>query len=215
MSLFDPFYKRYDEWYEKPFGKSAYLLEVECLKKTLDTFGRSLEVGVGTGRFATALGIEYGTDPSFNMLRIAKERGIKVIQGKGESLPFRGESFDSVFLIVTLCFVDKPEEVLKESHRVLKREGVLYLGLILKESKWARFYKKKAEEGHPLYSHARFYSFFELKDMTKGLFVFEDLNSTLLEEPQDLKPIQNREIVKGFREEAGFTCLRLRKKFKK
>ena len=212
MSLFDPFYKRYDEWYEKPFGKSAYLLEVECLKRTLDTFGRSLEVGVGTGRFAQALGIEFGVDPSLNMLKIAKERGIKVVQGMGEALPFKSKSFDSVFIIVTICFVEEPDKVIKEAHRVLKDSGALYLGLILKESMWAKFYMEKAKQGHPLYSNARFYSFFELKEIVKNLFSFEDLNSTLIEEPQDVEPIKNKEIVKGFREEAGFTCLRLRKK---
>ncbi len=212
MGVFDLYYRHYDEWYEKPFGRSAFSLELECLRRTIDTLGIGLEIGVGTGRFAKSLGIKYGVDPSFNMLKVAKERGIMVVQGVGESLPFKGESFDSVFLIVTICFVKKPEEVLREAYRVLKKGGALYLGLILKESKWAEYYGQKAAEGHPIYSHARFYSFFELKRMLSELFSFEDLNSTILEEPQDVKPIKNREVVKGFREEAGFTCLRLRKK---
>lgn len=210
MIPFDIFYENYDKWYEKPFGKSAYQLEVECLKRTIKKVGKSLEIGVGTGRFAKALKIEYGLDPSFNMLKLAKDRGIKVIQGVGESLPFKNNTFDSVFIIVTICFVKDPEKVLRETHRVLKENGYLYLGLILKESKWAKFYTEKAKKGHPIYKYARFYSFFELKELLSKFFTFEDMNSTILEEPQDENPIKNKEIIKGFKEEAGFTCLRLK-----
>ncbi|AAC07281.1 hypothetical protein aq_1270 [Aquifex aeolicus VF5] len=168
--------------------------------------------GRGTGRFAKALGIEYGVDTSFNMLKVAKERGIKVALAKGENLPFKSETFDSVFLVVTICFVENPKQVLKEAHRVLKRDGKLYLGLILKESKWAKFYEEKAKNGHPFYKHARFYSFFELKEMVKDIFSFEEMKSTLLEEPQDSEPVKNKEIKPGFYENSGFTCIRLSKK---
>jgi len=212
VNPFDAYYLKYDEWYEKPFGKSAYQLEVKCLSSTVKNLGKALEVGVGTGRFAKALGIKYGVDTSFNMLKIAKERGIKVALAKGEFLPFKDKTFDSVFLIVTVCFVENPEKVFKEAHRVLKEGGNLYLGLILKESKWAKFYGEKAEKGHPLYKYARFYSFFELKKMLKNLFSFEDMRSTLLEEPQDERPVENKEVKPGFYENAGFTCIRLSKK---
>lgn len=55
--------------------------------------GPSLEIGVGTGRFAEALGIEYGVDVSGRVLELAKRRGITVVEGSGENLPFRDESF--------------------------------------------------------------------------------------------------------------------------
>ena len=78
-----------------------------------------LEVGVGTGRFAQALGIEYGVDISSGVLKFAKKREITVVKGAGEELPFKDKVFGGVFLIVTLCFVDAPLKVLKESARVL------------------------------------------------------------------------------------------------
>jgi hypothetical protein len=43
----------------------------------------SLEIGVGTGRFAEALGIEYGVDISGRALKFAKRR-ITVVKGSGE-----------------------------------------------------------------------------------------------------------------------------------
>jgi hypothetical protein len=45
----------------------------------------------------------------------------------------------------------------------LTRDGRLILGLILKESPWARFYMKKGEAGNVFYKNATFYSFNELK----------------------------------------------------
>jgi ubiquinone/menaquinone biosynthesis C-methylase UbiE len=48
---------------------------------------KGLEIGVGTGRFAKILGMEYGIDPSERMLSIAKERGIKTFVGRGRIYP--------------------------------------------------------------------------------------------------------------------------------
>jgi ubiquinone/menaquinone biosynthesis C-methylase UbiE len=53
--------------------------------------------------------------------------------------PFPDESFGSIFIIITIRFVEKPEKVLEEASRVLAKDGRLILGLILKESPWARF----------------------------------------------------------------------------
>ena len=65
----------------------------------------SLEIGVGTGRFAEALKIRYGVDPAPKMLELARPRGIDTVLGYAEKLPFHNDTFDSVFMITTLCFV--------------------------------------------------------------------------------------------------------------
>jgi hypothetical protein len=36
--VFDAFAERYDKWYEKPFGKSAFKLEKACLKSFKRSF---------------------------------------------------------------------------------------------------------------------------------------------------------------------------------
>ncbi len=76
------------------------------MKKIVPTSGTSLEVGVGSGRFAAAFGIKFGFDPSQAMLDIAKSRGIEVFNGVAESLPFEDDYFDFVLTVATLCFVD-------------------------------------------------------------------------------------------------------------
>jgi ubiquinone/menaquinone biosynthesis C-methylase UbiE len=74
MEIFDQYAKSYDQWYERPFGSSAFGLEVACLKRVIGSFSLSLEVGVGSGRFAQALGVSYGLDPSMELLKLARQR---------------------------------------------------------------------------------------------------------------------------------------------
>jgi len=40
----------------------------------ISPFSLSLEVGVGSGRFAQALGVSYGLDPSMELLKLARQR---------------------------------------------------------------------------------------------------------------------------------------------
>jgi len=206
--IFDQLAERYDRWYEEPFGASAYQLELKALKRFVRDFQRGLEVGVGTGRFAVPLKISYGVDPSYAMLRKAYQRGVRAVQARGEELPFCSQSFDLALLMVTLCFVDRPVEVLREVARVLRPQGRLVLGLILKESPWARYYEEKGRRGHPLYRMAHFYSSDELSGMlSQAGFSIREWATTLFEPPQTEKPITNYEIREGFYPEGGFFIL--------
>ena len=142
FEVFNRYAKEYDRWYEK--SRPAYLSELKAVRKMLPEGGKGLlEVGVGTGRFAHPLGVRVGIDPSFNMLKAAKERGIKVVCARAERLPFRKETFDYILNIVTLCFVDDPGEVILESKRVLKDRGRIIIGIVDKENFLGRAYQKK------------------------------------------------------------------------
>ncbi len=208
MKAFDLYAERYDAWYEKPFGWSVFSLEVECLKRLTDYPEPSLEIGVGSGRFAKALGVEFGVDTSKELLKIAKSRGIRGILARAEALPFRKEVFKRTLFVVSICFLQDPITALKEARRVLKEDGKLVLGLVLRESPWADFYLQKAKEGHPLYSLARFYSFEDIiKMLSIAGFKLEKVFTTLFEEPQDMKPVESREIREGFHPDGGFFCM--------
>ncbi len=105
MEIFDQYAKNYDQWYERPFGSSAFRLEVACLKRVISPFPLSLEVGVGSGRFAQALGIPYGLDPLVELLKSARQRGVFGVLGRAEALPFKSSSFDLVLMVVSVCFL--------------------------------------------------------------------------------------------------------------
>ncbi len=164
-NIFDRHWKRYDAWYDK--HKFAYLSEIAAIKKVLPEKRKGLEIGVGTGRFAELLGVEHGIDPSEKMLEIAKSRGVKTYVGKGESLPFKDDEFDFVLIVITLCFVDNPSQVIKESRRVLKSNGKLIIGIVDRDSHLGKFYQKEKKQGHKFYKKANFYSTSEVIKLLK------------------------------------------------
>ncbi|MBI3989126.1 MAG: class I SAM-dependent methyltransferase [candidate division NC10 bacterium] len=199
---------RYDAWYDTPKGRVLLASEVACLKPFLQRFPRpSLEVGVGTGRFAQALGIGYGVDPSSRALDKARERGVKVVLGVGEALPFRNDGFGAVLMAFTLCFVQDPSMVLREIHRVLFAGGGLVLGLLLKGTPWADFYAERGREGDPLFRTAHFYAREEVEALLKehGLSVTSS-RSTLFQ-PPGLEMYREEEPVDGSVPGAGFVAM--------
>ena len=203
--LFDRFYKRYDDWYNR--HRYAYLSEVMALRKVMPRKGRGIEIGVGTGRFAAPLGIKTGIDPSKKMLSIARQRGIKTRWGHGESLPFSANSFDYAALIVTLCFVEDPEKVLREAWRILRKKSTLVLGLIVKDSPLGRLYAKKSSA---FYDTARFFTQKQLSQMLKKTG-FEILKTyrTLSKHPGVMTAVEIP--VKGQKGKGSFVVVQCRK----
>ena len=159
-NIFDKLYKKYDAWYDK--HKFAFLSELEAIKKVLPGYGRGLEIGTGTGRFAASLGIAMGIDPSYKMLEIAQERGVNVRFGFGEDLPFLDGAFDYATIIITLCFVKEPRKVLEEVCRVLKKNGRIIIGIVDKKSFLGKFYQEKKSV---FYEQAKFLSVREVTDL--------------------------------------------------
>ncbi len=209
---FDTLHAQYDAWYKKEPGRSLFALEVDLLRRVMpEETALSLEVGVGSGRFAQALAVAFGVDPARSPLRLARERGIRVIQGTGEHLPFPAETFQTCLLVVTLCFVQDPLAVLREAFRVLRRGGVVVLGMVLKESPWGRVYRKQADDGHPFYSLATFYTALEVFEMLRQAgFGATEAFSTLFQPPG--QPRYDLEDGKqGAHPNAGFTVFRAEK----
>ncbi len=154
---FDAIADAYDQWYDAPEGRAIFQAEVACLRLASSGFrGRWLEIGVGTGRFASALGVPEGVDPSGRMLAKAARRGIRVYRAAAEHLPFSDGLFDGALVALTFCFVQDAAAALRECARVLASEGVLLVGTIPADGPWGRADRRKAQQGHPLYSLARF-----------------------------------------------------------
>jgi len=70
----------------------VYLSELEAVRSMLPVDGTGIEIGVGTGRFAAPLGIKLGLEPSKSMASLARQRGIEVVEGEAEALPFEDGS---------------------------------------------------------------------------------------------------------------------------
>ena len=184
VEAFNRLVDRYEHWFER--NHWAYESEVLAFKQVMGDVGAGLEVGVGTGRFASRLGISYGIDPSVEMLKRAKDAGIRSVVGVGEALPFGQGSFDTVLLSVTVCFLDDPLRTFHEVRRVLRRHGSVIVGFVDKEGPLGRIYQEKTRSSH-FYAHARFFSTTEIVSLLKGAgLALQDIVQVLSDLPQRL-----------------------------
>lgn len=196
---------KYDLWFEKE--KLTFQVEEKAFKSLFPFLPKPwVELGVGTGRFARALGIPWGIDPAIKLFQIAKGRGIKVMAGRGESMPIFSKRIGSLFVIDTLCIVKFPKLLLRECHRVLMREGKIVVGFVPRGSSWGRFYMKKKKGSHPFHRLARFYSVEEVEHMImEAGFSVYGIISTLFQKPEEVK---NHELpMKGYRPQVGFLVI--------
>ena len=69
IKVFDSLASDYDAWFEEE-GRLIFTSEVEALRQALPLLPKPwIEVGAGSGRFAQALGIDIGLDPSSKLFQ--------------------------------------------------------------------------------------------------------------------------------------------------
>lgn len=183
MNVFDEYTDEYDLWYDKHHNK--YQSEIIALKKLIPVGKKGVEIGVGTGRFSIPFGIRVGIEPSPNMAKLAEEKGITVINGVGESLPFHNESFDYVLMVTTVCFLSDIPKSFSEAYRILKDQGKIILGIIDRNSPLGKEYEKMKMD-NKFYSDAHFHSTEELTEVLKSTgFINFDYWQTLFNTSDD------------------------------
>jgi SAM-dependent methyltransferase len=205
-SPFESLADEYDSWYDGR-GRTAFEIELAALRPLLAELPKPwLEVGVGTGRFAQALGIPLGIDPSPALLAKARQRGIETLYGEGEELVFRAGSFGTVFLLTTWEFLIDPLKALRECRRVLVADGRLVNAYLDRDGKWGESYAERGRQGDALFSRAHFDRYEDVKRLTEqsGFEVVKTV-STLFQGPgETLAPEEPRP---GFVRGASFVVL--------
>lgn len=96
--------------------------------------GRVLDIGCGSGGryldILKALGWQtFGMDPSPAAVAAARAKGHEVVEGVAEQQGFPDESMDVVTLWHALEHTHSPTQALAAAHRVLRRDGLLSLGV--------------------------------------------------------------------------------------
>jgi len=180
----------YDDWFDRHPEK--YASELAAIAEFVPFGAGGIEIGVGTGRFASPLGITVGVEPSAGMAELAKQRGINIIAGKAENLPLANESYDFALSVTSICFFSNPKLALQEIHRIIKPKGHLVIAFVDKDSKLGKQYQERKAAGHNFYKVASFYSTEEIKKMLSvvGFSRFE-IKQTLfnsaeiVEQPKD------------------------------
>jgi len=206
MARIEPFEKhplRYEQWFDK--HKFAYESELQAIRKLLPQGGNGLEIGVGSGRFAVPLGIKLGIEPSSKMMQIALRKGIEVIGGVAESLPFRNSQFDFALMVTTICFLDNVEVAFNEAYRILKPDGCLIIGFIDKDSPVGQLYQQHKDES-VFYQVATFYSVDEVVScLKKAKFNGFDFSQTIF---HNLAEMEGIELVREGYGEGSFVVVR-------
>lgn len=139
--------------YAKRVGDNMDKVNEALYNLTLDAMepqvgDRILEIGFGTGKFFEKMITRErevrvsGIDYSEEMVEIAKNNNLNSITsgklnlqlGNSDAIPFPDASFDKVYCNMVIYFWDKPENHLKEIHRVLKPRGKFYTGIRSRKS---------------------------------------------------------------------------------
>ncbi len=201
--------RQYDAWYDKhPY---VFQSEVEAIRQQLATLPQNIagiEVGIGSGRFAAALGIKEGIEPVEELAALATKRGVETMIGVAEKLPYRDLHFDFI-LFVTICHLDNITVALKEAHRVLKNEGSILLCFLDKSQEIAKSYEAKRNQSH-FYQDATFYSTDRVSTLLKDAgFRNIEFTQTLFGKLDDIDELQSPKAGFG---EGSFVVVKADKK---
>jgi len=203
--VFEEHAEEYDAWYRRMPGRLIFEMEARALAELVPG-GVGVEVGVGTGVFAARLGVPFGVDPALKPLKIARDRGVDAIRAVAEALPIRDESLDYVLLTVTICYLDRPAESLREIHRVLRRGGSIILGFVPRDSPWGKVYMQRKKAGRRFYKEAHFYTLNEVERLLKKAgFKTEEILGTLAQKPNQVQKIEEPTHET---DQKGFLCIK-------
>ena len=209
IEIFDKHVATYEKWYED--YSEVYQSELLALREQLEKLPeniRGIEVGLGTGRFASELGIKEGVEPSAAMAEKAINRGVEVIKGFAAQLPYGDLQFDFV-LFVTICHLDKMKYAIKEANRVLKPKGSILIGFLDKDQSIAKEYIEKRHRS-TFFAKANFYTVDRVVALLKEAG-FKDLefNQTLFGNLDEIKEVQRPKTGFG---EGSFVVVKGNKK---
>jgi SAM-dependent methyltransferase len=216
MPITEPF-DRYADTYEQWFSnfRAVYDSEVEALREIMPgksvegvNAPKGVEIGAGSGLFASRLGVAYGLEPSRTMLEKARERGIEMTEGAAEELPLEDESFDLTLMVTAICFLDDMERAMGEVRRVLKPGGWAIFGFVDKDSPLGQLYLEHKDED-VFYRQASFRSAREvIAALEEQGFTIEQVRQTVFGNIEEIDSPQEARDGHG---EGGFVILRARK----
>ena len=207
IEAFEQSSDRYDLWFER--HPAAYQSELAAVRELWPAGADGVEIGVGAGHFAAPLGIRRGVEPAAAMRRRATARGVAVVDGVAEHLPFSDQCTDAVLMVTTICFVDDPEQSVREMYRILRPGGCAVIGFVDRESPLGREYAIKRGSS-VFYGEARFFSAAEVAALlTEAGFGGLEYRQTLFAHPDKM---QAPDPVRSGAGEGSFVVVRGNKK---
>jgi ubiquinone/menaquinone biosynthesis C-methylase UbiE len=140
--------KKFMKFYESGFGRKVLQREAHYLRSELSGRKRILDIGCGIGYFEEMLPELNitGLDRSKEMLEEARRRSDKEFTlGDAEDLDFPDQSFDALFMVTTIEFVENYAKAIDEAARVLVSGGKLVVMTLNPESEYFKEHVRKKD----------------------------------------------------------------------
>jgi len=106
---------------------------IKAIKRHLSQPKKILDIGTADGLMlgqikktfpkSECIGLEYSEE----LINACNDKNIKIIQGDAQSLPFKNNEFDIITATAVIEHLEKPVQMIKESYRCLKPEGILII----------------------------------------------------------------------------------------
>ena len=162
--------EKFARFYDSGFGKRILEEEAEYVRNKLKGCGRILDIGCGIGTFEQRLPDLNiaGLDISEEMISEAAKRcDNDFVLGNAEDLGFGDSSFDAVFFVATLEFVDDYKKAVREACRVTRPDGRLLVMMLNPESLY--FHEQTEDEGS-YFRNVRHADVREIRDYISGFY---------------------------------------------
>lgn len=146
LRVMNTYIEKYVRFCDSEFGKKVMKKEAEYVYNELKNCIKILDVGCGIGSIEQnlpSLNI-IGLDLSEEMLEEARKRSDKTfILGNVEHLKFKDYTFDAVFTVTSLEFLDDYQKAVKEILRVTEPKGTILVMMLNPKSEYFREEIKK------------------------------------------------------------------------
>jgi len=137
--------KKYVQFYSTPLGKKILEHETRFVDQKLRGHKKVLSIGCGPALLEERLH-QLHPDMDIICLDNSKEmieqapKEISIVYGDAQHLEYEDNSFDAVFYVTSLEFIQNVKKAIEETHRVLKVKGLL---LVLMLNLTSRYFKEK------------------------------------------------------------------------
>ena len=169
--------EEYEEWFKT--NDKLLASELETIRQLLPASVKGIEIGAGTGIFASKLGIGCGVEPLEKMAAEAIKKGIHVIKGVAEELPIDDGSFQFALMVTVDCFLNDVLKAFSEVRRILVNSGVFIIAFLDRATPLGQLYEQN-KHLHKSYKDANFHSAEEIsKLLEKAGFEIQDRKQTI------------------------------------
>ncbi|MGC9967541.1 MAG: class I SAM-dependent methyltransferase [Syntrophobacteraceae bacterium] len=166
--------EKYDEWFETPIGRLVREYEGRVLREMVcpGPDEEILDVGCGTGVFTSDLldagsrvtGLEICLPMLLRAGKKAAGRPLLMVRGDMRRLPFAENSFDKTVSVTAIEFLaEDARGAVADMFRVTRPGGLIVVASLNSLSPWAT--RRKAAKDHPIFTHTRFRSPAEMKEL--------------------------------------------------